>query len=93
MADVWNLSVSFDKATYDVGDLMTLTVAGTVVQGGPVPVTATVNILASDGEASVLTANASINPVSLTWGIDSVSDIGGRTWTISGDKTSASAVA
>ena len=92
MADTFNLTAKFDKDTYNVGDTMTVSVTGTV-ENAPSNISATINIKASDGATSVLTATAALAPGELTWVIDSVTDTAGRTWTVAEDGHSASAIA
>jgi len=94
MADTFNLTAVFDKASYAPGETMTLTVSGNVTGSTSKPVSATVNITADDGSTSSLTAASSVSTTSdIGWKVTAVSDTDGRTWTIGSDNHSASAAA
>ncbi len=90
MTDTFNLTAAFDKATYNPGDLMTLTVSGTVTDGTATPVTASIVATASDSETTTLTATATVGGQTLTYTI-AVTDSGNRTWTINGNVATATA--
>lgn len=99
MADDFSgVSISFDKATYNQGDPMTMTIsgqatssAGSTVQDSPV-----VTAKASDGASAVIPAGpvaiTVTQQVSLATLIDSITD-GARQWIIAGDGLSATATA
>lgn len=57
MADTINLALSMDKAAYNPGDLMTMTVSGTASTGGTAgsSFTPTANVRLSDGTVVPLT--------------------------------------
>ena len=93
MADTFNLTAAFDKPSYTVGDMMTLTVSGTVTSGDATPVAASIVVTAADGSTTNLSATSSVNGASETWSITGVTDTAGRTWSISADLHSATAVA
>ena len=93
MADVFNLTAGFDKASYNPGDTMVLSVTGSVTAGNPTPVSATLTVTAQDGTTTVLAAASSVTGAPETWAITAVSDTAGRTWTIAADGKSASATA
>jgi hypothetical protein len=93
MADTFNLTASFDKTSYAPGDAMTLTVAGTVTSGSPVPISATITVQAADGSTATLAASSQVAGAPETWAITAVTDTASRTWTVSPDGKSATATA
>lgn len=97
MADVFVLVASFDKSEYTQGDLITLSVTGTVTSdSASVPLPVTVNIVAADGSKEPLSAASAVVTVGAdqTWSIESVDDASGRVWTpVEPDKHSATAIA
>jgi len=95
MAAVFNLTAAMDKTPYSAGDTMTVNVTGTVINPGVATTdTLSVNVQAEDGSTDTLSTTATIDAsVPETWQIVSVTDTGGRTWTISADGHSASATA
>ena len=80
MADTFNLTAAFDKASYNPGDTMTLAVTGTVTSGSATPVSATLTVTAADGTTASLAATSSVTG-------------GAETWTIAADGHSATATA
>ncbi len=90
MADTFNLTAAFDKSNYAPGDLMTLTVSGTVTDGAETPVAATIVATSSDAQTTSFTASATVGGQTLTYTI-SVSDSGNRTWTVNGNVATATA--
>lgn len=93
MAAIFNLTAAMDKPSYNQGDVMTCNVSGVVTSDAGSADTLTINIKAADGSTTALSATAMINGLPETWSIDSVTDTGGRTWTVSSDGHSASATA
>jgi len=95
MAAVFNLAAAMDKTPYATGDLMTVNITGTVVNPGQATTdTLTISVQAEDGSTDTLSTTATIDAsVNEAWQIVSVTDTGGRTWTISSDGHSASATA
>ena len=93
MADTFALVAAFDKASYNPGDMMTVTVTGTVTSGDPTPVAATLTVTAADGSTTTLTADSSVSGAPETWAITAVTDTANRVWTIAADGHSATATA
>jgi len=93
MADTFNLTAAFDKSSYNPGDTMTVTVSGSVTNGSPTPVAATLTVTAADGSTSTLAATSAVTGATETWAITAVTDTASRTWTISADGHSATATA
>ena len=91
MADTFNLTASFDKPSYSVGDTMILTVSGSVTSDAA-PVSASIIVTAADGATTQLSAASQVGGASLTFAITAVTDTANRTWTII-DGLSASAIA
>jgi uncharacterized protein YfaS (alpha-2-macroglobulin family) len=100
MADNFNsVTVAFDKATYNQGDTMTLTISGSAVSsaGSTVSEQPTVTVVASDGTtasiqptATSITVTSTTNLVTL---IQSINDAGGRTWAVAANGLTATATA
>ncbi len=93
MADVFNLTADFDKTSYNPGDTMTVAVSGSVTDGNPTPVVASILITAADSSTVTLAASSAVNGSTETWVITSATDTAGRTWSISADGHSATATA
>ena len=100
MADNFSgVSLAFDKASYNPGDLMTVTVAGSAVAtvAGQAPINISALVTSADGDSTIISPPpASENepttqnePVKIT----SINDPSGRVWTISADGLSATATA
>jgi hypothetical protein len=100
VADVFSVTGAYDKASYNKGDTMTVTISGgdvltqTVQQPSG---TVTLTITAADG--STTTVVMPPEPVNVTTTspqsvkITGVSDTSGRTWTIAANGLSCTAVA
>lgn len=93
MADTFALTAAFDQPSYTPGQTMTLTVSGSVTNGAPTPVSATVTITAADGTTTTLAATSSVTGATETWAITSVTDTANRVWTIAPTGMSATAIA
>jgi len=95
MAAVFNLVAAMDKTPYEAGDVMTVNVTGDVINPGATTLdTVSVNVESEDGSTATLSTTATIDAsVAETWRIVSVTDTGGRTWTVSADGHSAFATA
>jgi len=100
MADNFNsVTLAFDKATYNQGDTMTLTISGQAVSsaGSTVTEQPTVTVVASDGTTAALQPTAASIAISTTTNlptlIQSVNDAGGRTWVIAANGLTATATA
>jgi hypothetical protein len=103
MADTFNVTAALDKASYNAGDMMTLTINGgdvlTTTTSTANPVSGTVHLVAADGVtqdvafsgATVTTTTTNSTPESVK--ITSVSDSSGRVWTISASGLTATAMA
>jgi hypothetical protein len=104
MADVFNVTASYDKAAYNQGDMMTLTISGGDVltqqvtqqqQSGQVTLTLT----AADGAVSTIVIPPAIINVTQTVStpesvkITGVIDSSGKIWTISSTGLSVTATA
>jgi hypothetical protein len=100
MADVFNVTAAYDKAAYNKGDTMTITISGgdvltqvTSAQGG----TVTLTITAADGSMTTLVTNpTTINTTTTTpesVKVTGVADSSGRVWTIAGNGLSCTAIA
>ena len=103
MVDTWNVTAAYDKASYVQGETMTLTIAGDfvhdvaeVVQVGP----DTLTVVSATGETEMLTIQHA--EATLTHAVhedvvidptNPIVDAGGRTWVISADGKSITAVA
>lgn len=104
MAGTWNVSASYDKSSYNAGETMIVSVAGSYVvdstttteqQSGSLTLTLT----AADGTIT----SVALPPVPVTvsvpgqtevaWTVTEVSDTSGRNWTVAPDGKSVSAVA
>lgn len=98
MADTVNLTLTFDKTTYNPGDMMTLSLAGTVVKNATAAssVSALTTIGLSDGTTANLTSpSVAVNgaaAVPLGFALNTVTG-SGRTWTIAASGLSATATA
>lgn len=100
MADDFSqVSVVFDKTSYNAGDKMILTLSGQAVTqaGGSVQDAPTVTVEASDGTTSVITPApvpiAITETTNLPVKMDAVSDPSGRQWVVAADGLSATATA
>lgn len=87
MTDQFNVTAAFDKPTYAVGDVMKLSITGddvhTDVQN--VPITGTMNFVASDGATGNASFSGQMSKQVATHEsvkITSVTDTDGRTWTV-----------
>lgn len=99
MSDQFNITATLDKASYNVGDTMTLTIAGgdILTQSTTATLTGTVTVQAADGAVTTVpfgpvTVNGTTStPQSVR--ISSIADSDGRVWTIAADGKSATAIA
>jgi hypothetical protein len=100
MTDTFNVSASYDKASYNKGDAITATISGNdvltnTVSGNSAPFSLSAT-MADGSTASIAMPAAAVNvtttaPESVR--ITSVSDTSGRSWTIAANGLSVSAVA
>lgn len=99
MSDTFNVTASFDKPSYAPGDIMTLKISGnatrTVTNTGTL--SGEIDVAAADGATEVIPLPAVTIPITTTTPqtvrMTGIKDSGGRTWTISADGLSATAVA
>lgn len=98
MADVSTLSVKFDKASYNVGERMTLTFTGGVTRTSDVNLTNLSAVMSlSDGSKVNVVIPATVikdgQVTNLTAKISSITDPSGRIWTVAADGLSAWSIA
>lgn len=101
MTDTFNVTAAYDKASYNKGDTMTLTISGgdVLTTGGTTaPVSVSITITAADGATNVITASGSsvtspgtATPQSVK--MTSIADTSGRVWSIATSGLTATAVA
>lgn len=104
MTDTFSVSASYDKPSYNIGDVMTITISGSDVltqqvtsQGESGQLTLT--ITAADGATTTITVPPTTVSVTTTTTtpesvrITAVSDTSGRAWTIASSGLSATATA
>ena len=103
MTDTFNVTAAFDKASYNAGDTMKVTITGDDVLTQQVQTTqtetVTVSIVAADGatttvgpvSAPVVTTTTTTTHESVK--IASIGDASGRTWTVDPSGLFATAVA
>lgn len=104
MTDTFNVTASYDKASYNQGDTMTVTISGGDVltqttgsqqQSGNL----TLTITAADGSVTTVSVPSATINISTTTStpesvkITGVSDTSGRNWTIAASGLSATATA
>jgi hypothetical protein len=96
----WNVTGAYDKASYNQGEVMTMTISGDYVapvvtqqNAGPL----TVSLQSDDGSvSSIVVPTVVVNvttQVHQNVVITSIVDGSGRTWTIAGNGKSATATA
>lgn len=98
MADTSTLSVKFDKASYNVGDKMTLTFTGGVTRTSDVNLTNLSAVMTlSDGSKVNVVIPATVikdgQVTNLTAKLSSINDPSGRVWTVAADGLSAWSIA
>jgi hypothetical protein len=93
VTDTFNLTASFDKASYLPGDKITLSVAGAVTSGTATPIEATITVTAADGATTSISATSQVSDVDEAWAITAVTDTAGRTWAVASDGKSATTTA
>lgn len=102
MPDVFNVTAALDKASYNTGDTITLTISGgdvlTSTTVTPTTYTGTVNLAAADGATSVAPFSLTVDVPTTTSTpesvkITSVTDSSGRVWTVAPTGLSATATA
>jgi len=100
MTDTWNVTAAYDKAAYNKGDLMTVTISGSDVSTIVTPTqsgTLTLTVTAVDGSTTTValqpvTVNVTVatpESVKITGAVDSMA----RPWTIAATGLSVTATA
>lgn len=98
MAETSTLKLTYDKASYVVGEKMTVTLSGNVTKTSDVNLNnLSANVSLSDGSKVNIVLPATVikdgQVSTLTGKISTVTDPSGRVWTVAADGMSASAVA